>query len=183
MEPRTLNAVEVYEPAPPDGIEPLHWILLTSWACESLEQAWRVAQAYGTRWLIEEYHKALKTGAGCEDIQLSTLQRVTSLFGVLSVVATRLLSFKLLAATHPDVPVAAEDIGPEVMEVLEAKFRKPKEGWTNRTIIIAIAKIGGFLGRKSDGLPGWQTIWRGWQRLMNMVEGIELAAEKRRRSG
>lgn len=182
-EPRTLNVVQVYEPAPPDGIEPLHWILLTSWTCDTLDQAWRVAQAYTTRWLIEEYHKALKTGAGCEDIQLTTLQRVTSLFGVLSVVATRLLNFKLLAATHPDEPVAREDIGPEILDVLEAKFGKPKGGWTNRTVIVAIAKIGGFIGRKSDGLPGWQTTWRGWQRLMNMVEGIELAAKKRARSG
>ena len=24
-----------------------------------------------------------------------------------------------------------------------------------------------------NGLPGWQTIWRGWQRLIWMSEGIE----------
>lgn len=172
--PTTLNVVEVREYVAPDGVEPLHWILLTSWACETFEQAWRIAQSYTTRWLIEEYHKALKTGVGSEKIQLSTLNRVTSLFGVLSVVAVRLLTMKLLAATHPDDPIAPEMIGPEIMEILEAKFRKPKSGWTNRAVIVAIARNGGFLARKSDGLPGWQTIWKGWQSLMDMVEAVEL---------
>ena len=31
-----------------------------------------------------------------------------------------------------------------------------------------------FLARKHDGMPGWQTIWRGWQRLMWMCEGVNL---------
>ncbi len=30
------------------------------------------------------------------------------------------------------------------------------------------ARLGGFLGRKSDGLSGWQTLWRGWLRLQDM---------------
>jgi hypothetical protein len=38
---------------------------------------------------------------------------------------------------------------------------------------VAVARLGGFIGRKSDGMPGWQTIWRGWQRLMWMSEGLE----------
>ena len=28
-----------------------------------------------------------------------------------------------------------------------------------------IAKLGGFIGRKSDGDPGIQTLWRGWMEL------------------
>lgn len=177
--PTTLNVVEVREYGAPDGVEPLHWILLTSWACETFEQAWRIAQSYTTRWLIEEYHKALKTGTGSEHIQLSTITRVTALFGVLSIVAVRLLGMKLLAATLPDEPVTPEMIGPEMLEILEAKFKRPKGGWTNRTVIVAIARNGGFLARKSDGLPGWRTIWRGWQALMDMVEAVELVDQLR----
>ena len=40
-----------------------------------------------------------------------------------------------------------------------------------------VAKLGGFLGRKSDGEPGWITIWRGWEKLNNLVKGAELALE------
>ncbi len=32
-----------------------------------------------------------------------------------------------------------------------------------------------FLGRKSDGEPGWITIWRGWQKLYMFIHGAELA--------
>ncbi len=32
-----------------------------------------------------------------------------------------------------------------------------------------VAKLGGFLGRKSDGDPGWITIWRGWEKLNMFV--------------
>ena len=33
---------------------------------------------------------------------------------------------------------------------------------------------GYWLGRKGDGPPGWQTLWRGYQRLADMLLGIEL---------
>lgn len=34
--------------------------------------------------------------------------------------------------------------------------------------------VDGFLGRKSDGNPGWQTIWKGWLRIQDMLEGIAM---------
>ncbi|WP_083815304.1 IS4 family transposase [Ktedonobacter racemifer] len=40
----------------------------------------------------------------------------------------------------------------------------------------AIARLGGYLDRKSDGLPGWQTLWKGWMRVMDVLEGVHLAA-------
>jgi hypothetical protein len=60
-----------------------------------------------------------------------------------------------------------------MLAILEKKLGQPKGGWTNANVIIATARLGGFIGRKSDGMPGWQTIWRGWQRLMWMAEGVE----------
>ncbi|HEX4068953.1 MAG TPA: IS4 family transposase, partial [Candidatus Babeliales bacterium] len=37
-----------------------------------------------------------------------------------------------------------------------------------------VASLGGFIGRKSDGDPGWQTLWRGLLRLFDMISGAEL---------
>jgi hypothetical protein len=34
--------------------------------------------------------------------------------------------------------------------------------------------MGGFIGRKSDGEPGWQTIWKGYKRLQDMLLGASL---------
>jgi hypothetical protein len=40
-----------------------------------------------------------------------------------------------------------------------------------------VARMGGHLGRKSDGPPGWRTLWRGWQDLAIMTEGAHLFAD------
>ena len=81
---------------------------------------------------------------------------------------------RLLATTRPDDPVPAEHLESEVFEILEAKFGAPKGSWTNLRFLIAVARLGGFLARKSDGCPGWITLWRGWMKLLNMVEGVRL---------
>lgn len=167
--------VEVKEVDAPEGVEePLHWILLSSLPCASLAQAQRVVGRYTARWWIEEYHKALKTGAGIEESQLETAERLEALIAVLAVVALRLLSTKLLARSRPDSMEAAQSFGPEMLSILEKKLGQPKGGWTNRNVLVATARLGGFIGRKSDGMPGWQTIWRGWQRLMWMCQGAGL---------
>lgn len=170
-----VGAIEVREVDAPEGVkEPLYWILLTSLACETKSEAQQVVGRYTARWWIEEYHKALKTGAGVEQSQLEQRHRLEPLIGILAVVAVRLLSAKMLARSRPESFEAAESFGPEMLKVLENKWGKPKGGWTNANVIIATARLGGFIGRKSDGMPGWQTIWRGWQRLRWMVEGVEV---------
>jgi hypothetical protein len=177
--PRTVNLVEAKEVNAPAGDDPIHWVLLTSWACGTEQQAMRVVKAYTRRWLIEEYHKALKTGTGIEDSQLETAQRIEALLGILAVVAVRLLNRKLLATTRPNEVVDRAEVGEEVLLILEGTFGRPQDGWTNRNVLRSIARLGGFIGRKSDGEPGWITIWRGWQCLMPMVDGYNLARGER----
>lgn len=170
-----VGVVEVREVNAPVGVkEPLHWILLTSLPCATWAQAQRVIGYYTGRWWVEEFHKALKSGATVEESQLQQACRLEPLIAILAVVAVRLLSTKLLARTRPDSFEAATNFGPEMIDILEKRFGKPKGGWTNRNVLVTTARLGGFLARKSDGLPGWITIWRGWHRLMWMCEGMEL---------
>ncbi len=171
---RNIGVIEVKEVEGPDGVEPLHWILLTSLPNETLAQVRRIVGRYTGRWWVEEYHKALKSGAGAEDSQLEQGGKIAALTAVLAVVAVRLLSTKFLARSRPDSFEAAENIGPEIVSLIEKKMGKPKKGWTNQNLLVAIARLGGFLARKHDGMPGWQTIWRGWQRLIWMAEGVEI---------
>jgi hypothetical protein len=168
-----LQVVEVREVDPPADREPLHWILLTSLACGSLTEARRIVGRYSARWHIEEYHKALKSGTGVEDSQLEKAYRLETLIAVLALVAVRLLNTKLLARACPHQALAPEQVGVEALKILEARVGKPQEGWTQGSFLTAVARLGGFIGRKSDGEPGWQTIWRGWQRLMWMSQGLE----------
>jgi hypothetical protein len=169
-----LNLIEVREVGAPAGEEPIRWLLWTSLPVERFVEARRIVARYAKRWVIEEFHKALKTGANVEKSELETAERLKALLGVLVVVAVRLLNTKMLARSQPEALVDVKAFGREAIELLSARFERPKGGWTNQTLLVALARLGGFIGRRSDGNPGWITIWRGWQRLMTMVEGIRL---------
>lgn len=173
--PQATTLVEVREIDPPADTKPLHWVLLTSWPCDSFAQARRVVGAYACRWLVEEYHKALKSGTHIEDTQLSSANRIQALLAIHAVIAADLLQLKLLANTHPDEPIAQDLVSPEALALLDMQFGRPACGWTNATTMRAIARMGGYLGRKHDGPPGWLSIWRGWLKLTLMVQGYQLA--------
>ena len=57
----------------PPGEEPIEWILLTNRPVESAEAAREVVEDYACRWMVEDYHKAMKTGCGIEETQMTTL--------------------------------------------------------------------------------------------------------------
>jgi hypothetical protein len=176
-----LGVIEVREVAAPEGVKkPLRWILLTSLPCATKAQVQRIVGCYTARWWIEEYHKALKSGTGVEASQLERADRLEPLIAVLAVVAVRLLSTKMLARSRPQTLEAASRLGPQLLALLEMKLGPPPDGWGNRNLMRAIARVGGFIGRNSDGEPGWQTIWRGWQRLIWMSEGVCLMENQKR---
>ena len=98
--------------------------------------------------------------------------------GLLSVAAVRLLRLKSLARTSPDIP--AQRVVPRVwLQMLKAarKGLKRVHDLTIGQFYREVAKLGGFLGRKGDGNPGWITIWRGWEKLNNFVHGASLASK------
>lgn len=147
--------------------EPIEWLLLTTLPVESLADALKVIHLYRHRWLVEEYHKCLKTGCKIEARHLTHADKLLPLLGLLSVVAAFLLQFKTPndRVKPPDLLVAV------VKQVTQAKedLTKPK------AFLRRLAMMGGFIGRKSDGEPGWQTIWEGWNRLRDILIGIEIA--------
>jgi Transposase DNA-binding/Transposase Tn5 dimerisation domain len=169
--------VQVREVGAPQGVEPLHWVLFTSLAVESAEAAIEIVEYYEARWTIEEFHKALKTGCNIEHRQLKTGDRLAPLIGLMSVVAIRLLWLKSVARAEPDRPT--EQIVPKRYIHLLERCRKLAPGSLAkvRDFFRTLAKLGGFLGRKGDGEPGWLTIWRGWEKLYGMIRGAELMAE------
>ena len=87
----------------------------------------------------------------------------------------RLLQLKQRAILSAHQPVDMNDLGPAIPVILEKHYGPPPGGWTHQHLLVSIARLGGFLARKNDGPPGWQTIWRGWQNLMLLLEGYELA--------
>lgn len=170
--------VEVREVSPPPGVEPLRWVLLTSHAVESFQDAWRVIGYYEKRPLIEEYHKALKTGCRLEARQYRKSRRLEALCGMLSVLAVRLLQLKSVARTDPDRP--AERVVPKRWLHMARCTQRGRHRTisTVQEFYHAVARLGGWLGRKHDGQPGWITLWRGFDKLILMVRGADASMSK-----
>lgn len=167
--PLPCAVVRVWEPQPPAGVPPLEWLLLTDLPVETCAQACQVAQIYATRWLEEEFHKALKTGMNLEALQLATAHEWFAATSLMSVAALRLLHLREMARLLPEAPAALTGLSELELEVLAYRVKKPLP--TVRDVILGIGRLGGHLNRKGDGLPGWITLWRGWQYLQTLVEG------------
>jgi Transposase DNA-binding len=173
LPPVRCNAVRVWETNPPAEVEALEWILLTNWPIATYAQALEVALAYSTRWLIEEFHKALKTGTKAEQLQLETAESLFAAIAIKSIVALRLLDLRERVRLSPDAP--AEQAGLDELElaVLREVLKRPIK--TVREVALAIGRLGGHMNRKRDGLPGWQTLSCGMEKLNNLVEGARIA--------
>jgi hypothetical protein len=151
--------------------EPIEWLLLTTLPINSLEDALRAVELYRLRWLVEEYHKCLKTGCKMENRNLNHASKLLTLLGILSIVAVFLLQLK---TPNPRVSPPAELVN------LVRRITKAKQDLHRPSALLRrIAMLGGFLGRKADGEPGWQTIWDGWTRIQDILWGIELAGAER----
>jgi hypothetical protein len=171
----TTNVVVVQEVGAPAGVTPICWMLLTSLPLETFEDAWQVIEDYENRWLVEEYHKVLKTGCSVELHALRTADRLEPLIGLISVLGTRLFQLKLIGRSQPHAK-AATHVPSTWLKCL--KLARPKltmTGMSVYTFFRELAKLGGFLGRKCDGEPGWQTIWHGHKKLCGLLDGMRLA--------
>ena len=168
--PIPMNIVEVVETNPPNGATAIRWILFTSLPVKSWKQVWELIEFYEQRWLIEEYHKAIKTGCTTLSYQLKTRGRLEAVVGLTSVVAIRLLQLKSFARTNPESK--AKTVVPAVWLKMLKRARKLNKvsDLTVGQFYREVAKLGGFIGRKSDGEPGWITIWRGWEKLNLFVQ-------------
>lgn len=155
------------------GVGPLEWILLCDAPADSWEQALAWVQQYASRWLIEEYHKALKSGLGAERLQRETAAGLMAAMALRSVVAVRLLVLREGARRQPLAPAPEAGLEALELEVLQGKGGRPLA--TVGAVALALARLGGHLNRRQDGLPGWQTLWRGMTTLLTLVEGVRLS--------
>ena len=177
LAPITLRAILLQEiDAPPDQ-EPVQWLLLTTLPIETLDQAQQCIVWYTFRWRIERFHFTLKSGGNYEKLELHTGERLWRALAVYMVVAWRVLRIDLIARTCPAVPCTAF-LTDDEWHVLCCHHLgtavPPPEPPDARTAVRWIAKLGGFLGRKGDGEPGVKTLWCGFRRLQDLVEGWRL---------
>ena len=157
-------AVYVTERANPAVEEPLEWMLLTTVAVTSFAEAQQRVEWYTGRWGIEVYHRTLKSGCRIEDRQLATADRLEVCLGVDMVVAWRIYYLTMLGREQPDLPctVFLKEIEWKALCCYVHKTPAPPERPPSISkVVFMIGALGGHLGRKGDGFPGTQTLWRG----------------------
>ena len=169
--------------ATPPIVEPVEWLLLCSEPVKNEADARRMLDWYTRRWIIEEWHRALKEGCRAEDSQLDHADDIKRLVVMQSVVACWLVQMRDMAEAVRETDERADD--PKVLQAMMpgqwvkvvAMYLKKKRAdqLTPREFWSAIARKGGWLGRKSDMRPGWKVIWRGWTDFSQWVEFADLA--------
>jgi Transposase Tn5 dimerisation domain len=160
----------------------LEWVLFTTVPVTEAASALERIEWYRWRWVVEEYHKALKTGCAVEQRPLQSAPGLRALLGFLAIVAVRLLQLRTVARTAPDTP-ATQVIEPEFVETMVRLRGGSADRMTAEQFWRTLAGLGGFLGRQGDGDPGWQTLWRGWQRLQDLCWGVQAVSVPRDKCG
>jgi hypothetical protein len=169
----TIFAIVAEEIEAPEGVEGLKWILLTTCEVKTFEQAVEKLRWYCIRWGIEIYHRTLKSGCKIEQRQLGSAERIESCLAIDMVVAWRIYHLTKLGREVPDMPCTVFFEDAEWKALVAYKTQNPippEKPLTLREAIHMAASLGGFLGRKSDGEPGTQTLWLGLQRLDDITE-------------
>lgn len=156
---------------------PIEWMLLTTEAVESFDDAKKRIEWYSGRWGIEVYHRTLKSGCRISDRQFGSADRIEACLGIDMVVAWRIYHLTMLGREVPDVACTAffKDIEWKALCCYVNKTPIPPEKPPRlKEAVYMLGSIGGHLGRKGDGPPGVQTLWRGLRRLDVAVEMYEI---------
>lgn len=170
----TAWVLRIWEINPPTKDDAVEWFLFTSVPTRTVDEAVTRVRWYLLRWLTEEYHKCLKTGCSIEKRQLDHADDIRRLLGFLGPTAARLLQMRNLSRAEPETP-AELHIDALTLIVLRKRLEWPADKEITLGVFWrAVAQLGGHLGRRGDGPPGWLTIWRGWQYLHDLVDGARL---------
>jgi hypothetical protein len=169
-----IAAVLAREALPPDGEEPIEWLLLTTAPVETFEEARLVVFGYTQRWRIEDFHRAWKSGVcDVEETQLRGRNRIVRWATILASVAARTIRLTYLARHRPQASALEEFSRAELDAILLASPRTRHLRGTVPLISDAIhylAKLGGYTGRASGGPPGPRVLARGLQRIEVLAE-------------
>jgi hypothetical protein len=168
-----LNVVHVYEVDAADGADPVDWKLYTSEPIDTPERILAIVDAYRSRWVIEEFFKALKSGCAYEKRQLESRHALLNALAILAPIAVQLLVLRNEARSDEKTPTSLTE---RQIKVLRAVGRRPlPKNPTARELMLAVAGLGGHI--KNNGEPGWQVLGRGFADLRTYELGWVAAQE------
>lgn len=165
--------------------KPISWKLLTTHCVENFEEALQIVHWYSSRWYIEQVFRLLKhQGFGIEESELETGWALRKLVVMQLSALLKILQMNI-AYSQPEGGQPIEEVfDAEQIEVLHKldrklqgntrKLRNNSNPKTTRWATWIIARLGGWKGYDSQGLPGVIVLKRGLERLGYIIEGIRL---------
>jgi hypothetical protein len=175
-----VNVVHVLELQAPEGCEPVEWFLLTDQRVDTEAQVLRVVDDYRTRWGIEEFFKALKTGCNIERRQHESKHALLNALAIFLTLAWAILLLRHVSRDRQtSAQLATEVFSPRQIEILRAKSGGKITSMPSvREAVLALARLfGGHLPKNGD--PGWQILGRAYESLLLVELGWRLAADAR----
>jgi hypothetical protein len=159
------------------------WLILTSLKVETIQQAIDILDKYQYRWIVEEFHKGLKTGCILEKRRFDDLESTLNSLALLSLIAVYLLRIRYSSREKPDENIEnslTEAVEKELLPILAEKYLRPTQKeqfkeFTSIWLTAIIAALAGHHDMKNKGMPGWITLWKGWNCYKSLLEGFKLA--------
>ena len=166
------------------GKDRISWILLTTAPAATFVEARIVIAGYATRWKVEEFHRAWKTGlCRVEDNQLQSRSAILKWATILAAVAARAVRLAKLIRTTPDIPASEEFTKYEIDAafILLKKKRDHRRQLSLVEVLDLVADIGGFAHKYSRtyNLPGPTVLGRGLERVRILALGLKNMADMR----
>ena len=163
----TVNAVLVSEVDPPEGVQPVEWLLLTSLPIRGNKQVETIIDYYEKRWVIELYFKVLKSGCKIESRRFEHMDRFLPALALYMIIAWRSLYVCRVSRTHESASCELVYTKEEWQSVWQIVKRKspPRKAPGLMEMTKLVAQLGGYVNRKNAAPPGPQTMWLGIQRM------------------
>ena len=166
-----LYAVYVREIDPPQGVEALSWMLLSTRKVSKAKQAMTLIRWYSVRWQIEVFFKVLKTSCRILADQSHKAGHLQINLAFKFIVAWRILYTTMLCRETPDISceVAFEESEWKALWCHQHKTHQlPESPPTLREVTIMLARLGGYKQWKKDMLPGPQNLAKGFSILSSL---------------
>jgi len=159
----------------------LCWHLLTTEPVSSAEHAELIITYYEKRWLVEEFHKAWKTGGTqVEKLRMHSKDNLDKMIVILAFIAVRIHQLRYLGlnkslAEKQSCEILMTTVEWKLLWKKREKKNLPKQAPSLRWAYLNIGKLGGWHDSKGNGRVGWEALWEGWFKLQTILEGYELA--------
>ena len=167
-----LTLIRLAEEFPPAGSKPIEWLLMTNLEVNCTEDAVRISEYYKQRWKIERFHFVLKSGCKIENIQQRRVEGIELVILMYSIIAVHIMQLTFLSRSAPETPcdlILSEVEWKTLHRAANRTRTDPENPPSMEDAVRLIAKLGGHVGAKSDGLPGLKVIWIGLNKLFILL--------------